>query len=66
MGLYDRDYVRDEPPPGVQLRAPRSMVVTIIMINVAVWLANYLFTHEENTLTYSLSATVYSVIRTRL
>ena len=63
MGLYDRDYARDEHQPGVQLRAPRSMVVTIIIINVAVWLANYVFTNQSDSIMYTLSANVYSLIR---
>ena len=62
MGLYDRDYVRDENPPGVQLRAPQSMVVTIIIINVAVFFINYLFS-RDNSLMDALSADVYSLIR---
>lgn len=37
MGLYDRDYVREEPR-GLQLGGEWSAVVTIIVINVAIYL----------------------------
>jgi len=44
MGLYDRDYYQREQP-GYQLSfgRPQTMVVTIIIINVVVWLAAALF-----------------------
>ncbi len=37
MGLYDRDYVREEPR-GIQLGGQWTVVTTIIVINVAVYL----------------------------
>ena len=37
MGIYDRDYYRQEQP-GPSLRGPRTVVGTLILINVAVWL----------------------------
>ncbi len=37
MGLYDRDYVREEPR-GLQLGGEWSAVATIIVINVAIYL----------------------------
>lgn len=37
MGIYDRDYYREERP-GVSLRGPRSMVGALILINVAVYI----------------------------
>jgi membrane associated rhomboid family serine protease len=43
MGLYDRDYVRDDQPQGYRVRAPQSAVVTLILINVGVFLVNFLF-----------------------
>lgn len=43
MGIYDRDYYR-ERQPGLSVRAPRSVVVTLIVINVALYLANGLLT----------------------
>ena len=36
MGIYDRDYYRQEPS-GFRLRAPSSAVVAIILLNVAVF-----------------------------
>ena len=63
MGLYDRDYLREEETPGVQLRAPRSMIVTIIIINAAVFLVNMFITPKSDEIMYTLSANVYSLIR---
>lgn len=47
MGLYDRDYLRDEyerPQRRLNLPAPQSMTVALIVANVAVFFANFLFT----------------------
>lgn len=41
MGLYDRDYVREEPR-GIQIGGDWSAVTTIIVINVAVYLFDLL------------------------
>ncbi len=38
MGIYDRDYYRGDAQPGLQLRMPQTAVVSIILINVGVWL----------------------------
>jgi membrane associated rhomboid family serine protease len=45
VGLYDRDYYRESNPErrGIRLRAPRSMTVTLIVINVALYLIDVLF-----------------------
>ncbi len=40
MGIYDRDYYRRVQRPGLSSYAPRNVVVTLIAINVAVWLAD--------------------------
>ncbi len=61
MGIYDRDYARDNyarPPMGLG----QSMVLTIVVINAAVFLANLFFGGPNNVLMYSLSANVYSLI----
>jgi membrane associated rhomboid family serine protease len=42
VGIYDRDYYRQERP-GFFLAMPRSAVVTLILVNVAVYLADALF-----------------------
>ncbi|HEX5442737.1 MAG TPA: rhomboid family intramembrane serine protease [Pirellulales bacterium] len=42
MGLYDRDYIRDDPPPGFSLGA-QSMVVNLLIANVALVLVDFLF-----------------------
>lgn len=46
MGLYDRDYSREEPK-GFFLGGDRSMVVNLIIVNVAVFLADVLIFHGE-------------------
>ena len=38
MGIYDRDYYR-QGGSGIQLRMPRTAVTAIILINVAVYIA---------------------------
>ena len=50
MGLYDRDYGRDDQnpyhsaqTPWDRVQKPRSMTVTLIVINVAVFLVSMLF-----------------------
>jgi membrane associated rhomboid family serine protease len=43
VGIYDRDYYREEPRSGVSSYLPRNVVGTLIAINVVVWLAE-LFT----------------------
>ncbi len=55
MGIYDRDYAREQQP-GLTIRAPQTIVVTLILINLALWLANGLFTHEAGTISNTLAA----------
>ncbi|KAA1261669.1 Rhomboid family protein [Rubripirellula obstinata] len=43
MGLYDRDYGRNERTPWDRIESPRSIAITLIVINVVVWLAQMLF-----------------------
>jgi membrane associated rhomboid family serine protease len=43
MGIYDRDYYREQQP-GLSLRTPRTMVGVLVLINVVVFLANLLLT----------------------
>jgi membrane associated rhomboid family serine protease len=74
VGLYDRDYLRDEyeqqqQRPGFSLPAPQSMTVAIIIVNVAVFLLNYLFTPPNRAnpgdlgwLTETLSASNYTLM----
>lgn len=38
MGIYDRDYYREQQP-GVSIRMPRTAVVSLILINVALYIA---------------------------
>jgi len=37
MGIYDRDYYREPARPKLAIRAPRSIVGALILINVAVY-----------------------------
>jgi membrane associated rhomboid family serine protease len=46
MGLYDRDYIREDNQPGFFLGAQRSMVTTLIIINVGVFLVDVLLDGE--------------------
>lgn len=43
MGLYDRQYYREEQeqPPGFSLRAPRTVVMVLVLVNVAFWIADF-------------------------
>ena len=47
MGLSDREYYREQPPAGFSIGGQRSMVTTIIIINVAVYLFDVLFTNQQ-------------------
>lgn len=42
MGLYDRDYYRDEPPRGFQLGLSQTVVVNLIVVNIALYLVDVL------------------------
>ena len=44
MGIYDRDYYRPtQSAPGYSSFKPRSVVIALIVVNVAVWLIDGLF-----------------------
>ena len=56
MGLSDRDYYsREEQPMGYQMRRPQSMIIKIVIVNVAFFVANFLFGGKENAVTNFLS-----------
>lgn len=57
VGLYDRDYYRPDRP-GFFLAIPQSAVVTLILINVAVYLADALFGGQAHWVDDLLSARV--------
>jgi len=42
MGIYDRDYYREQPQ-GLSLRGPRTVVGILILLNVLVYLADLIF-----------------------
>jgi membrane associated rhomboid family serine protease len=54
MGIYDRDYYREQQP-GIRLRGPRTIVGWLILANVVVFLANALLTGQGNQIAYWLS-----------
>ena len=61
MGLYDREYYRDEKS-GIRLGADWSAVTTLIVINVAVFLAD-LFTENHWISEHFGSSPICSIIR---
>jgi membrane associated rhomboid family serine protease len=56
VGIYDRDYYR-RPQPGFSLRMPQSMVLTLIIINAALYLIDGLLFQHNHALTESLALT---------
>ncbi len=54
MGIYDRDYYRDEGGSRFSLGIPRTIVIRLILINFVLWLVNGLFFAENQWLTGSL------------
>jgi len=64
MGIYDRDYYREERQTFA-LRAPRSVTATLIIINVVVYLVDYLLLAGERNgqIAESLRVTVGSLTR---
>jgi len=61
MGIYDRDYYREETKPVFQLRAPTRMLTTIIIINVVVFIADAI--SPANWVSYHLAARPESLIK---
>lgn len=65
MGIQDRDYFRDDSPRGPALRAPQSMVTTVIIVNVALFLINYVFFsgkgENQYALTWHMACSVHSL-----
>ncbi|MCA9190868.1 MAG: rhomboid family intramembrane serine protease [Planctomycetales bacterium] len=48
MGIYDRDYYRDEELPSVLPWDGRSAITILIFLNVAVFVSNFVFTNRTN------------------
>ena len=61
MGIYDRDYYR-QGGSGFRLRAPRTAVVAIILINFAVFVAE-LITRDSGVVVDALACHVSSLAR---
>ena len=47
MGLADRDYYREPPSTGIGLRMPESIVNTLVIANVVVFLINLFLTTND-------------------
>lgn len=43
MGLSDREYYREPDQPGFTLQRPQSIAVTLVIINVAIYLVDWAF-----------------------
>ncbi len=56
MGIYDRDYYR-RSQPGLSLRMPQSIVVTLIVINAALYLIDGVLFQRDHALTEWLALT---------
>lgn len=57
MGIYDRDYYREEEPRGFFLGGERGVVTNLILLNLAIWLVD-LFTVKQNGLSSLMRVTV--------
>ena len=64
MGIYDRDYYRDDRE-GFRFRGPRTVVSALLLVNVAIWLVGQLFLHQDDRdldrLSQAMAATVGSL-----
>ncbi len=63
MGIYDRDYYRDERE-GFHFHGPRTVVSGLLLVNVAIWLVGQLFFSQgraEDTISRAMAATVGSL-----
>ena len=48
MGIYDRDYYRDEQEGGgFHFRGPRTVVAGLLLVNIGIWLVGQLFFHHN-------------------
>ena len=50
MGIYDREYGRNERTPWDRVENPRSMTITLIVINVAVFFVDRIFFGQQSPL----------------
>lgn len=67
MGLYDRDYGRaSEQTPWDRLQNPRSMTITLIIINVAIFFVDYISARRTETGLQSILAEWFAVSGTTL
>jgi membrane associated rhomboid family serine protease len=50
VGIYDRDYFREQQRPGLSRHLPHTVIGALIVINVAVWLVDALTATKVDTL----------------
>lgn len=62
MGIYDRDYYREQRP-GYALRGPRTVVGTLILINVVLYVVGELVTPQSQPINY-ISQTLSAKVQT--
>ena len=62
MGIYDRDYYRQEQR-GFSLSGPRTIIGTLILINVALFLVDGLFYPDRHLITKILAVKVGTITR---
>ena len=62
MGIYDREYYRQERG-GIQLGLPQSVVATLILTNAALWLADGLLFPEGRPISRTLMVPVGSLFQ---
>lgn len=55
MGVYDRDYYRDSQDPGGSHTGQRTMVTNLVILNVAIFLLDWVFGGREHALTQALA-----------
>jgi len=62
MGIHDRDYYRSEDQsPGIHLGGPRSMVTSLILLNVAIFLFDILIAAPDHWLSNAMQMRVGSL-----
>ena len=47
MGIYDREYYRDDEPRGINLGGSRSVTVNLILINVAIFIVDLFLKYQD-------------------
>jgi len=61
MGIYDREYYQGEEEPGVRMRSPQSVTLTLILINAGIYVVDVLFSGDDHWISNRLSMQVSSL-----